>query len=139
MKTECPKCCSQNAYYEKTHCDLILKCLCGYSKVVFTTLGTAEIIHSDSGSDVKLPREGTNLRKTLVVLSVQPEATSAEITQRLKELGEKFSVSDVASYLTILRSKGLVGTTVVRRGVVGGSTWILTEAAAELLGVQQGV
>ena len=49
-----------------------------------------------------------------------------------------FSVSDVSSYLTILRSKGLVQTICSRRGVVGGSSWELTEVCRKLLGTKYG-
>ena len=135
MVTECPKCGSKAAWYTKTHCDLLLNCLCGLSKVVYTTLEKATILHSDAGADVKLPKTGTNLRKTLMVLASESEATSAEITQRLNRMGEKFTSSDVASYLTILRSKGVVEATVIRRGIAGGSTWRLTETAITLLGL----
>jgi hypothetical protein len=87
----------------------------------------------DAGSDVKLPKNGTHLRKTLMVLTIMPDASSAEVTERLVDLGCDFTVSDVASYLTILRSKGLVTTVINRRGVPGGSTWILTDKAQDLL------
>jgi hypothetical protein len=84
---------------------------------------------------VKLPRRESNLWFTLVTLASLVEATSAEITYRLVDLGKEFTVSDVASYLTILRSKRLVRNTEVRRGVAGGSTWIQTDECVKLLGV----
>lgn len=146
MKIECPKCGSPNARYSKSTYDLELVCYCGYRKVVFTLLKDSlegplgEC--NDSGPEVKLPRAGTNFSKTLLVLSVLPEGTSAEITCRLNDLNGKFfedeegwlTVSDVSSYLTILRSKGLVDRVEIRRGVVGGSTWTLTDAAIDLMG-----
>lgn len=135
MRTECPKCYSPNASYVKDGHDLLLRCLCGYFKVVFTTLGTATVVNRDHGVDVKLPRFGSNLYKTLACVSILDYPNSAEVTQRLQELGVDHNVSDVSSYLTILRGKGLVEPTVIRRGVAGGSTWILTEIAAQLLAV----
>ena len=135
IRTECPKCGSDNAGYEKTEHDLILKCLCGMRKVVYSTLNEMEIIHTDVGRDVKLPKDGTKLRKTLMVLSSLNEATSGEITERLQDMGEVFTASDVASYLTILRTKGLVAATIIRKGVSGGSTWSLTDAAEDLVGI----
>lgn len=135
MKTECPKCGSSSAWFQHTHYDLVLRCLCGLHKVVETRLESVTIQHNDSGADVKLPKSGTHLWKTLMVLSVVGPATSADITGRMNALGEHvFSVSDVASYLTILRSKGLVVATLVRRGVAGGSTWQLTSVCADLMG-----
>jgi hypothetical protein len=134
MKTDCPKCKGYNAWFTRTRTDLILKCMCGYYEVVYTTLERIEIEHNVTGGSVRLPMKGTNLRKTLMVVSVMPEASSREITERLADMGEAFSVSDVASYLGILRQKGLVQQTEVRRGIAGGSLWILTDAATNLIG-----
>jgi len=136
MNTVCPKCGSPSARYTKvSKHDLAVKCLCGYLKVVFSTIGTMEILHADTEKNIHLPKEGTFLRKTLMVVSVLEEPSSAEITTRLKELGEEFTVSDVASYLTILRTKGLVEVVHLGRGVAGGSTWRLTDTATALLGI----
>lgn len=136
MKLECPKCGSKSAWYEKTRTDLALKCLCGYYRVVFTTLvdGTT-IEHRDKSEEVKLPKEGTHLRATLMALVAVEPANSREITQALNDLGKPFTVSDVSSYLTMLRVKGLVDSLDNKRGVPGGSTWELTDAASELLGL----
>lgn len=135
MKLECPKCGSMSSWFEKTHCDLIHRCMCGYLKVVATTLQSIEIEHNDSGDDVKLPRKGTKLWETLMILTVEDEASSGEVTERLQGMGKDYTTSDVSSYLTILRSKGLVTTVNSRRGVAGGSTWTLTDKASDLLGL----
>ena len=135
MRTECPKCRSPNARYTKNATDLILKCLCGFHKVVFSTLEQIEVQHNDTGQDVRLPKLGSNLRVTLNVLSIFPEATSAEITERCVDLGCSFSVSDVSTYLTILRARGLVLQLLVARGVRGGSTWCISDPASDLMGV----
>lgn len=135
MKLECPKCGSLSAWFQYTHCDKILRCLCGYHRVVETKLESVTIEHNDVGADVKLPKKDTHLWRTLMVLSVIGPATTADITQRVNGLGHAvFTVSDVASYLTILRSKGLVVTTTVRRGVSGGSTWELTTVCRCMVG-----
>ena len=135
MKADCPKCGSTNARYEKTYCDLSVVCFCGYRKVVFTTLMTMEIMHNEKSQNVKLPKQGTNLFKTLACLwSIEP-ANSREVTDTLTLHGDTFSVSDVSSYLMILRSRGLVRIVEYRRGVADGSTWELTETASDLLGV----
>lgn len=112
-----------------------LRCLCGYHKVVFSELENLTVIHTDTREDIKLPKQGTHLWKTLKALVGLGVANSAEITQTLCDLGNKFTVSDVSSYLTILRSKGLVEAPESKRGVQGGSTWNLTGIAKTLLGV----
>lgn len=135
MKTECPKCGSRGAWFEQTVYDKVLRCLCGYHKVVETKLEQMLVHHNDHGADIKLPKRDTHLWNTLMVLSVIGPANSADITERLNGLGKDFSVSDVASYLTILRAKGLVMAIEVRRGVVGGSTWDLTDICSDMVGI----
>ncbi|QZI85792.1 hypothetical protein CPT_Summit_141 [Stenotrophomonas phage Summit] len=137
MRSECPKCGSQSAWIETTRQDTTLRCVCGYLKVLSTKLETIEIIRVDVEAEAKLPRRNSNLWNTVKVLEVHQPASSASITQRLNDLklGTEFTVSDVSSYLTILRSKGLVVTTESRRGLAGGSTWKLSDVCNRLLGV----
>lgn len=138
MRAECPKCGSASAWIETTPVDVILRCMCGLHKLIATKLQEIEIEHNDEPTQVKLPRPQSHLWFTIMVLSVLKEATSAEITERLIDLGKDFDVSDVSSYLTILRSKSLVYTTEFRRGVVGGSTWKLTDGCLALIGDYNG-
>lgn len=135
MKTDCPKCGSDSAWYSRTNTDLVVRCTCGFHKVVFTTLGSAVIANIESGTEVKLPKRDTNLYRTLVCVSILMEPSSAEVTERLRDMKRLHSVSDVSSYLTILRSKGLVDVVVNGRGSVGGSTWRLTDKAEDLLNI----
>jgi hypothetical protein len=109
--------------------------MCGFQKVVYTQLENMKILRTDTREDIKLPKRDTKLWNTLKVLTALEIASSAEVTQTLADLGNIFSVSDVSSYLTILRAKGLVEAPESRRGVQGGSTWNLTSAAKGLLGV----
>jgi hypothetical protein len=134
LKTECPKCGSANARFVQEGPDIVLKCLCGVNKVVQTTLDQMVITRSETGPNIKLPRVDTHLHRTLMAVYTLDEATSHEITQNLIESGQAYSVSDVTTYLTFLRIKGLVVQVVVRRGTAGGSSWTLTEAAEDLIG-----
>jgi hypothetical protein len=138
MKADCPKCGSPNARYQKSDYDLTLVCTCGFRKVVFTTLDTLEIMHNSSPADAKLPRVGTHLHNTLVCLSSIEPANSREVTDTLTFQGFEYTVSDVSSYLMMLRTRGLVEVLEYKRGVPGGSTWELTAVANELLGVHDG-
>lgn len=138
MTAICPKCGSSNLRYEKTAYDLLHRCTCGFSKVVFTTLKDTEDMRTSRRSTplaTRLPKGGTHLRKTLLVVECLQVASTAEITERLADLRGHYSTSDVASYLAILRTKKLVTAPVIRRGVTGGSTWQLTPVAASLLGL----
>lgn len=132
-KIECPKCSSKNAYLVRKGYDVVLRCTCGMHMVMQTELEQITIEHTEI--DVKLPKEGTNLRKTLNVLASMVTATSGEVQQALKDQGATFDMSDTSTYLTILKSKGLVFRVTVRRSVAGGSTWELTDSARDLLGI----
>lgn len=134
MRTECPKCSSQNAWIEETRLDTTLRCTCGYLRVIATRMATITIEHRDVEDMVKLPKEGTRLWDTLQALHGLKRATSSSITRRLMDMGRAFSVPDVSSYLTVLRTKGLVITVESKKGTLGGSTWELTGACVKLLG-----
>lgn len=134
MKTECPKCTSKNAWVETTKMDKILRCFCGLYKILETKMVEIIIEKNDVAENVKLPERGSNLWSTLMVLSVLEPSTTGDITTRLKLFGKEFDTSDISSYLTTLRSKGLVNQLEYKRGVAGGSTWGLTDKATELLG-----
>lgn len=135
MRLECPKCCKNTAWLEKDRVDITLRCLCGYLKVVKTRLQHIEIIHSDVEEEVKLPRKGTKLWDTLKVLESLKKANSVAVTERMIDLGYVLSVNEVSSYLTMLRTKGLVSVIEYRKGLSGGSTWVLSDKCIELLGV----
>lgn len=134
MKTDCPKCKSGNAWLERTHCDLEVVCFCGYRKLVFTTLGDMDIQHNDPAQDVRLPKVGTHLHNTLSCLWAIEPANSKEVTDTLTFQGWGYTVSDVSSYLMMLRVRSLVTVLDYRRGVPGGSTWECTDTAVRLLG-----
>lgn len=135
MNTTCPKCGSENARYVADHQDVTLRCRCGYLKVVETRLGQITIRHTDSASEIKLPRYGTNLWWTLVALVALERATSEQVFIRLADLGKVFSAREVASYLTLLRNKGLVFEIEIRRRERGGSTWEVDRRGLRLLGL----
>lgn len=135
-REDCPKCGSSNARYQKTETDLILTCYCGYNKVVFTTLLDVEIMHNDRPQDVKLPKAGTYLFATLSCLWQIEPANSREVTDTLALHGYEFTVSDVSSYLMILRSRGLVLVVDYKRGVPDGSTWECSSTTLDLLGLR---
>lgn len=134
-ETPCPKCGSTNTWYEKTEHDLSLRCRCGLLKVVFSTLEIVDVAVNEKAQNVKLPRVGTHLHNTLACLFTIEPANSREVTDTLLLHEHDFTVSDVSSYLMILRSRGLVRVVDYKRGVADGSTWELTEIANDLLGI----
>jgi hypothetical protein len=104
-------------------------------KLVQTRLGKIVIDHSEKPEDVTLPRQGTKLWECLIALSVLESASTADITQQVNQGKEAkgYDTNEVSSHLTVLRYKGLVVVTEFRKGLPGGSTWILTAAASKLL------
>lgn len=135
MGIECPKCGATSAWYRREGPDLLLRCLCGYLAVMATTLEEVSLIPSAPRAAMRVPRWGTNLWYVLMVTVALEESTTHEIRERLAELGKVFSLSEVASALTVMRSKGLVEATIVRRRIAGGSTWRASERCLQLLEV----
>ena len=136
MRVQCPKCGSESAHYCKDERDVTLHCLCGFLKVVATTLGSITIEHPDSDEDVTLPRRDSKLFSCLAALVGLREATTGEIATVLnfgcsKRIRQ--SNSDIASQLTVLRYKGLVRVCSSGKGISGGSVWEATDPAVRLL------
>lgn len=138
MRTDCPKCGSKSAWYEVNQPDLVLRCTCGLYKVVRTTLKNLTIEHVTKKAEIKLPRKDTLLWHTLMTLAGMVQGSSADIVDGMKHRGIDSDVPDISSYLTILKTKGLVVTITSRKGLTGGSTWQLTETCNKLLGVKHG-
>lgn len=135
MKAECPKCGSSNAAYVKTKTELVLRCLCGFYKVLYSIYDENIVVqHAEPASKVQLPKTGTLLRATLMVLKSLDTANSRAVTERMVDLGIEVDVSTVSGYLMVLKARGLVLNTNNRRGSAGGSTWILSDVADDLLG-----
>ena len=135
MRTVCPKCSSINARYVSDRVDIILKCLCGYHKVVHTTLESISIEHRDVGKNITLPQQGSKIWYCLMALSTVTKGNTATIHAAVNAMSPVTqNMSEVSSQLTVLRYKGLVEVTENRKGFVGGSTWILTDIAKTLTG-----
>lgn len=130
--TQCPKCASKNAWLERDRVDVTLRCLCGYNRVIASSL---DIVMEDSArSTLKLPAKGSHLLKTLLALAALAQADSSQVALRMTEdLGEPYKAKDVASYLYVLKGKGFVRQAMERKRMAGGSLWCVTDAADRLL------
>jgi hypothetical protein len=92
------------------------------------------IEHFDTSMQVRLPEAGSNLHRCIMQLAALEAATTGEITEMLNlRRRDKHTPSEVASQLTVLRIRGLVMVVQARKGVSGGSTWSLTQAAHRLI------
>lgn len=134
MNIPCPKCSSTVTRLEEEGTSVLLRCRCGYCKVMSTTLVTGlriEHIHIDE--EVQLPKKNSKLMHCLGMLATLKTATTREICEGLINRGEDWSSSETASFLTILKHRGLVETLTTGKGVQGGSTWVLTPSAKKLL------
>jgi hypothetical protein len=132
---ECPKCYSKSASFYEDHTGVFLKCFCGNLKLLQSKYKDGSAIdHIDIDEEISLPRKGTKLLLAVGALYSLEPATTKDITE-LVNTGEVLqqSTSDVASQLTILRYKGLVSVTDYKRGIVGGSTWVTTDACKKLM------
>lgn len=134
MRAICPKCGSESAWFEYSARDVVLRCLCGFYKLVQTHLGQMVIDHVEKPEDVTLPRQGTKLWQCLITLHDLRSASTAGITTHVNaSYGVQYDTNEVSSHLTVLRYKGLVMVTEFRKGLPGGSTWVLTVAAGKLM------
>ena len=133
MKIECPKCYSPSAVLIKEGKRIVIKCLCGIEKEVGSEHGEITIAHNEIEENIQLPRKDTKLLKCLGAMATLSPASTAEVTEELQNRGEDWSADEVASFLTVLRYKGLVEVVNYRKGISGGSTWELTDVAEELM------
>jgi hypothetical protein len=136
VKTECPKCGSGAARLRVEGPDLWLRCLCGVNKLLATTLAQSKVIEKlDAGAEVTMPRTGTKLWDALQVVRAYGPANSDVITDMVNMLrGDRQTVSEVSSQLTVLKHKALIEAMDSRKGLPGGSTWRISSRAAALLG-----
>lgn len=102
-----------------------------------TTLGKATIEFSEVKENITLPRQGTTMSKVVHIVHANPGGSSQLIAQILNlqkgDENKERTVSDVSSYLTLLKSKGLVEVLEYRRGLAGGSAWKVSDACRELI------
>lgn len=134
---ECPKCGSKSAKLDQDYSAFYLTCLCGLHQLLQSKYADGSTVdHIDIDEQVTLPKKGTKLMITLGALFALEPATTGSIADLINiDLPdeEKQTNSDVASQLTILRYKGLSDIVDYRRGVVGGSTWCVTDKCRKLM------
>ena len=134
---ECPKCGSKAARVDQDYSAYYLKCFCGLNQLLQSKYADGSVVdHIDIDEQVTLPKKGTKLMSALGALfAIEPATTGAVAEMVNIGLSEeqKQSNSDVASQLTILRYKGLSDIVEYKRGVIGGSTWRITEKCKKLL------
>ncbi len=130
----CPHCASKQAMYRCVEDELVLTCMCGYYKVLYSEKGGVIKTHCTPQSKAQLPRQGTKLSVCLGSLaSFYPNhATTGQVATVAQGTS-----SDVASQLMVLQHKGLVEKIADGRGVSGGSTWHLTHASITKLGLRR--
>jgi len=133
----CPHCTQRQAHYEvEDDTKLLIRCVCGYHKVLFDESIDKPIMHVLPKRKTEVPRKGSKLSKCLgVVASVYPKSIK---TSKVAELSLDTS-SGAASKLMVLQHKGLIEKINSMRGVAGGSTWILTNRGAEHLSIPRRV
>lgn len=131
---DCPKCKSKKTWIEQDRYGKFLRCLCGLTQMIEKYPAVAVIEKSVPTSQVKLPRKGSMFYDTLAILASLELATSATIAQAMMDAGKTCDVSNVSTYLTIMKGKGLVRVVENKRGLRGGSTWAVTDVCKSLLG-----
>jgi hypothetical protein len=88
----------------------------------------------DEGYVPKLPAKGSSLLKTLLALVELQQADSTQLTELLNNgVEQPYRQKDVSSYLYALKARGFVVQTEERKRKAGGSIWMATLEAQELL------
>lgn len=126
----CPKC-GGSSWLKKERQEIWHRCLCGYAKMVEVDVGGGvKILHAAATPEVELPRKGSKLAAIFwaVVGEFPGEVTTARVAYLARE-----DTSNAASRLTVLMSKGLLERTAERRGMAGGSSWVLSYKAQQIL------
>lgn len=126
----CPRCQSPATWYEREWDDILLRCVCGLRKLVYSKRGSVEVHHKTPRSEVRLPRKGSKLQKSLTeIVRNHPGAMNTQ--EVATQVGD--GSAEVASRLMILCNKGLIVKVKEGRGSRGGSTWRLSQACTKLL------
>lgn len=134
----CPKCRSKVTRIDVIDDrEIIQSCVCGYNKVMFTTLKDGvQIEHMDMGEgSILLPRQGSKLSMCLGALASIGTGTAQQVAS---ELRMRYDVDwddySVGSYLLHLRAKVLVERDQPKSGKKAyNCVWRLTEDARKLL------
>jgi hypothetical protein len=130
-KENCPKCGSVNAYYELEDEDtLVLKCTCGLHKYLKQVVGGVTIETRLSKYNIRIPKQGSKMSKTLnVLVSAYPRTVDTKtIVGTTNE-----SMSDVCSRLSVLFNRQLIERVENDKNKLGCSVWVLSPSGAQLL------
>lgn len=130
LRRSCPKCLSKVTWYQELeNGDWFHRCLCGYSKIVYSHVYGA--IGEIKQPKLKLPKEGTRLWQCLQIAAKHyPKAVyTGEAANELR-----WESCKTATFMSVLQSRGLLEKDDEARGKVGGSSWRLTESAKAIIG-----
>lgn len=136
IKTTCSHCGSRNAWFKVEDRDIVLRCLCGMHKVVKSYLDNITIEHTEEEIFAKLPKRNSRLYRVLAVLYAIEPAQTSYITEMMgygrKDEEEVVNSDIVSSQLTVLKYRKMVKPLDKKKGIVGGSTWVLTDRARQM-------
>lgn len=125
----CPKGCGRESRYEVVGSVVWQNCYCGFSRPAYSKNSEGILIkHVQAKTSVRLPKLGTRLSNCLLAVAEAGTVTTGQVAKAVE-----LPTGDTATQLTILSCRGLVERVLENKGVAGGSTWELTETAAEKL------
>jgi predicted Rossmann fold nucleotide-binding protein DprA/Smf involved in DNA uptake len=128
----CPKC-GGVSWYERFENDIVQKCLCGLHRFVYEEKDGILIKRKLKVNKVALPHKDSKLFATLAVLAAYyPQQMNTRDISNVTG----HTVTETASELLVLDHKGLVERLEERRGIPGGSIWILSHSGCKLLKVR---
>lgn len=130
---KCPRC-RGRSWLEESNGDIVQRCLCGLHKYIQREVeGLTILTTAVEQEDIRLPALGTKIYKCLLAVADQYPKPINTIDIALKA---GLQNKETAALTAMLRIRGLLERVSERRGVVGGSIWILTMPAARQLKVK---
>jgi len=125
----CPKGCGRPAGFEVISTEVWTVCSCGFRRLSYSMDAKGEIVpHPYKRHNAALPDASTKLYQCLLGVQELVEINTSGVAQYVH-----MPSADVATRLATLEGRGLVYRTTTMRGIAGGSTWVLSDAAIRLL------
>ena len=125
-RAECPHC-HGSSWFERFDADLVQRCLCGLHQYIERFIdGKLVRVAPQSSFDVLLPSRRTKIYRCFSTIGrCHPKEIMTADIARATGLQNK----ETAALLIALMTRGLIQRASERRGIVGGSEWVLTPRA----------
>jgi hypothetical protein len=115
--------------------DLIQRCLCGLHRYLCRRVeGLTVMTAAVAPQEARLPARDTKIHRCLMaVVDGWPRSLLTQDIATASNLSGK----ETSALLAVLAARGLVERLEERRGLIGGSVWVLTRSTAQMLRLEK--